>query len=208
MLAASETFRPKARTTDLVVEEMGDETLVYDSENRSAYLLAGPTLKIWHLCDGERRNTDIVAALDGPDASLILVDGTIAELEALNLIEQPGPLAASQTPSALSRRALLKKAVGTSAFLGATIVTLDVPMAQSIISAVCAPNNGATGDRFLPCQAICENAIDVNTNNCRATVVQFFDQDFRCLDRFTPPAMCDEERQDRTRQLPAKLLSI
>ena len=179
MTSQHQAYRPKARFTGLVLEEEGDEVLVYDCETHNAHLLAGPTAKIWRLCDGDRRNMDMVKALDGPDASLIVVDGALAELEAIDLLERAEDGQVRQTAENMSRRAFLTNAAGTSAFVGATIATAEVAHARNLISTPC--GNGQA--RFDPCQNACPTAIRVGVGcdfTSAETQLPRNQRDFRC----------------------------
>src|SRR3954463_10160017 len=62
--------KPLARSTELVVEELADELLVYDLRSDEAHCLGATAARVWRACDGE--NT--VAALEtelGLDAASV-----------------------------------------------------------------------------------------------------------------------------------------
>ena len=50
---------PTARKTGLVVQEMPDELLVYDTENNKAHCLNQTAAFVWKSCDGKRSVADI-----------------------------------------------------------------------------------------------------------------------------------------------------
>src|SRR5512144_611272 len=63
-------YKPKVRGSDLLVQQLGDELLVYDLERNVAHCLNGIAAAVWTLCDGERTvaqigpllNSDLPAA--------------------------------------------------------------------------------------------------------------------------------------------------
>jgi hypothetical protein len=59
-------IRPAARTDKLVVEEVDDEVLVYDTERDRAHCLTPLAAAVWRACDGLRTVED-VAAIAGVD---------------------------------------------------------------------------------------------------------------------------------------------
>src|SRR6266545_1209147 len=44
---------PLARTTELIIEELGSETIVYDTTRHRAHCLNQTAAFIWRQCDGE-----------------------------------------------------------------------------------------------------------------------------------------------------------
>ena len=52
-------YFPKARTRELVVQNLPDEVLVYDLESNKAHCLNKPASFIWSACDGKNSVADI-----------------------------------------------------------------------------------------------------------------------------------------------------
>ena len=52
-------IRPIARTKNIVVQKLEDETLLYDLESDKAFCLNDTSARIWHLCDGTKTAQDI-----------------------------------------------------------------------------------------------------------------------------------------------------
>ncbi len=52
-------FRPVARNSDLVIQKMDGEVIVYDLNTNHALYLNETSAIIWNLCDGARSVTDI-----------------------------------------------------------------------------------------------------------------------------------------------------
>src|SRR3954453_19999427 len=99
--------RYTARTDDLVVQELGDELLIYDKRTDVAHCLAPVAALTWRKCDGRTPFEDIVSAVAsidaGDDPEALTIDA-LAELKEKDLVDG-APLAAS----ALSRRQALRR---------------------------------------------------------------------------------------------------
>src|ERR1700733_13956171 len=82
--------KPKARQTDLVVQEQGEETLIYDTKTHQAHCLTRLTGLIWRHCDGRRSLTELAAIvhrqLQIPEDQQ-LVEVTLQELQQANLLQ-------------------------------------------------------------------------------------------------------------------------
>ena len=168
MARDSQTYRPKARSAGLDIEDLSDEIVVYDRTSDQVHLLSASVAKIWRLCDGKREIVDIVDALEGDDVSMIAVDGALSELEAFELLDMSEQPPASQPPVNLTRRSMLTHAAGASAFAGATIVTLQAPLARSLLTKIC--------QSASDCQEDCSTAVGLNPHcgQCINTTVDNF----------------------------------
>ena len=63
-----DTNKPLARQTGLVIQELPDETLIYDLDGNKAHCLNQSAALVWKFCDGKRSVSDIVRefAAQGP----------------------------------------------------------------------------------------------------------------------------------------------
>jgi hypothetical protein len=127
--------KPLARSEDLVVEELGDELLVYDLTTDQAHALGPAAARVWRACDGK---TDAVAF----SVELGLDDETITraldELRANRLLDEGTELAPG-----ISRRDLSVKVAKVGGAVAATplIVSLAAPLpaaAQTVTPLQCA----------------------------------------------------------------------
>jgi hypothetical protein len=59
----SEHCRPVSRSSNIIVQEVNDEHLVYDLERDQAFCLNETSARIWKLCDGTRSIPDLTEAL-------------------------------------------------------------------------------------------------------------------------------------------------
>jgi len=155
------TERPVAKTTNIVVRSVDQETLVYNLSNDECFCLEGSAGLIWSMSDGTRTVDDLMAACglrgrEGRDIVLI----TLEQLRAKGLIEPASLEGVVDEFKGMSRRAMLRK-VG----LAATAVPL--------VSAILAPTpgqaqSGCVGDA-QPCTigstTCCAGLICVNTES-------------------------------------------
>jgi hypothetical protein len=76
---------PRARSDDLIVEELGDEFLVYDQKTDRGHCLSSTAARVWRRCDGHTRPEDLSAELD---LDRNAVAHALSELEACELLER------------------------------------------------------------------------------------------------------------------------
>jgi hypothetical protein len=124
-------LQPLARTEGLVVQELGDESLVYDRESDVAHCLGGVAARVWRGCNGER---DFEALANFSGTSESLAAEAVGELRAKGLLVA-SPVSADNSTD-VSRRHALKRIVGTG--LAAT----SVPLIVSASVASAAPPSG------------------------------------------------------------------
>jgi hypothetical protein len=151
---------PLARDEDLVVEMVGDETLVYDCRTHRAHCLNRTASLVWLACDGRTGIPEIAAQLDGTvDAPL----GAEAVWLALRQLQKAGLLRERVTPPAeailLSRREVARKL----ARVGALAVL--VPAVTSIL----APTPAQAATCRLAGQP-CSTSVECCSNLCNVTV--------------------------------------
>jgi len=134
---------PRARQNDLLIQEVLDETLVYDQHTHQAHCLNNSAAIIWKACDG---NTSVsaLARLVGTDldndAAHLLVANALGELERNGLL-MPGAL--PPTP-AISRRELIAR-IGLTALALPLITSIAAPTAAQAQSG----NMGSQGPQGL-----------------------------------------------------------
>jgi hypothetical protein len=120
---------PVARQSDLHVEDVGDDLVVYDHRTQAAHSLNAAAAYVWELCDGTRSATRIADAARA--AGLPWTEATIADaisqLQAKDLLET----AAANSRPRISRRVLTKAAV---AALVPTIISIATPAAALALS--------------------------------------------------------------------------
>jgi hypothetical protein len=123
--------KPVAREDELVVEEVGEELLVYDQTNDTAHSLSVPAARVWLACDGERSAKGLSAELD-LDADTVA--RALEELDECNLLDNGQPI------TGMTRReASLKTAKLGAAAVSAPLIysILAPPAALAVTQAYC-----------------------------------------------------------------------
>lgn len=77
---------PLARSEGLVVEELGDELLIYDTDVKNVHCLTPTAARVWRACDG-RTSTESIGARLG--LSPLEVDRALTELDGSKLFNAP-----------------------------------------------------------------------------------------------------------------------
>ncbi len=120
------------RKDDLLVQKLGDETIVYDVSAHRAHSLNRTAGLVFEKLDGKKNLEEVSRGLGkalGRPPEAALVSAAINELAAADLL-QPG--------TALPRRSVLR---GLAVGLLPVVVSLSVPPAASAQS--CTPDGGA-----------------------------------------------------------------
>ena len=119
-MAHSQPLQPKSRQTGLLVDHVGDETIVYDEERQQAHSLNRAASIVWEASNG-RRTVGELAALLGETLHIepndSIVEYALDELTRVHLLEN-GPDGGEQ----VSRRDALRR----MSFAGAAAVALPV----------------------------------------------------------------------------------
>jgi hypothetical protein len=123
-------MEPCARQEQLLVEEAGDELVVYDQERQQAHRLNRTAALVWQNCDGKRTAAQMAALLQkelNPEADEALVWVTLDRLSGSNLLQ--GPLQRSREQARASRRQFVRKVgmVGALSLLIPVITTIVAP---------------------------------------------------------------------------------
>ena len=125
---------PLARSEGLILEELGDEVLVYDLSSDTAHCLSPDAASVWQKCDG---NTSIDDLATQVDLSAERVQDALHELERCELLMQPPTLSGDGH----TRRELSLKVakVGAAAAAMPMIVSVAAPApAMAATLAFCA----------------------------------------------------------------------
>jgi hypothetical protein len=159
---------PKARTTDIIEQEVGNELMIYDLRINNAYNLNETSKNVYKACDGKTTFDDFKSRYKYTDD---LIHFAIDQLSANNLIENYK----SVHFAGINRRDVIKK-VGLSSMIA-------LPMIAGIIapSAANAASGGfAPGSRNLT--ETCNTSTDCTgaAPNCVGTTNNRASQGTRC----------------------------
>lgn len=126
-------YGPLARESDLIVEEIGDEVLVYDSRAQRGHCLSPEAAQVWRRCDGRTPTAGLSAQLD---LDVDTVKRALDELHGCDLLEDQAELGDGTT-----RRELTVKMakVGGAVAAAPLILSVGAPVAHAAVTpAFCA----------------------------------------------------------------------
>src|SRR5438105_1313109 len=122
-----ESYAPRARQEDLVIEGLGDETLVYDMRNHKAHCLNRTAALVWERCDGRSTVGEMTAALEEELGVRVRAEIVWVAIEQLNRAQ----LLTDDMPRAMAQRGLSRRAVIQKIGLGAAVA---LPLVTSILA--------------------------------------------------------------------------
>lgn len=154
-------IKPLARRTDIVVQEFGNETLIYDLIANKAFNLNKTSTLIWQSSNGDKNITEIADAVSKKLNSSIneeFVWLAIEQLKKENLIENKNEIPSLYQD--VSRREIIKR-VGLASLVALPIVSsLVAPVAINAQSVACT----TTPPGGLQCRCIASEVPSVGDN--------------------------------------------
>ena len=122
---------PTARKDSLIVKELDDETLVYDTQRDKAHCLNSTAALVWKNCDGKRTVGQLRELMEknaGAPVPEEMVWLALDQLEDFKLLED-APAKPLQL-SGMSRRNLVKR-IGFAAIAIPVIISISAPPASA-----------------------------------------------------------------------------
>jgi hypothetical protein len=145
---------PPGRREGLIVESLGDELLLYDSDSAQAHSLNRVAAAVWELSDGVRDAKELANAAGVTEDD---VWRALSQLEERNLLD--GQLPRRMSGPEYSRRQAVRRMglIGASAAFAAPLVkSIAVPTTASAGATMsCIPPGGVCGD-FIASSGGCE----------------------------------------------------
>jgi hypothetical protein len=168
-------MRPVARTTGLVIRDVGGETVVYDVERHEAHCLNRTAALVFRNADGQRSLAELAGVLTaeaGATADEATVRLALEQLAAARLLDGWDAQVASEPSraSASRREMILRLGVG-AAILVPVVTSLLVPTPAEA-AGTCIPQSSCTAAKYgQPCyvlsQAECTYKICIDNNLCQ-----------------------------------------
>jgi len=148
MRARAAQTLPSARSGQLVVRELPDETLVYDLERHQAHCLNSTSAFVWKYCDGKTTVAEMVRLLKGEFTAPVdddVVWLALKQLRRLHLLEEgSGGIGMMK----VTRRDLVRKYLPAALALP-VILSIPAPTAAQALSR-CGRNRDPCDD-LNPC---------------------------------------------------------
>ena len=132
---------PRARHHGLLVDRVGDETIVFDEERKEAHSLNRMASIVWRYSDGTHSLAEIAAVLTrelGVEANEAIVLYALDKLASVHLLESIG---VTEPEQPTSRRDLMKRvaAVGVAVVGLPAVLTMTAPTAAMAASGSIVP---------------------------------------------------------------------
>jgi hypothetical protein len=154
-------MQPQRRTEGLLVEELPEETVVYDRRHHEVHCLSRAAALVWNHCDGRTSPVQLAESLHQEltlPADLALVRLILEQLKALDLLVEQSP---GDARAARRRRREVVKLLAHYG-LGMMVLTIAAPtMAQA---ASCGAKNQACCQPGNTCNAGCN--CDMSMRKC------------------------------------------
>ena len=132
-METTRALMPRARQDELVVEELPDETLVYDLERHKARCLNRTAALVWRHCDGRTSVAEVAGLLEEQSATPIdesVVWMALDRLGRVHLLSEPVTLPVDRAQ--YSRREMLRTLRRVAG------ISLLLPVIESIVSPLAA----------------------------------------------------------------------
>jgi hypothetical protein len=155
---------PLARQLGLIIEELPDEVLVYDSDRDTALCLNRSIAFVWRHCDGKttpERMARLVEQEFQVGEGCEIVSLALSRLEKAHLLTAPATIKFGE----LSRRELVRR-LGVSAAALPVIALIQTQPAGQIAS--CTQNQGSCVFNTDCCSGCCSDAVCAPPNVCFA----------------------------------------
>lgn len=160
-------FKPQSRHTDLVVQELDGEILIYDLRTSRAFCLNETSALVWQACDGNSSVAEIAGDLTEKLRAPVNEDFVRLALDQLkkeNLIEKTGD-GGGNFP-AHSRREAIRK-IGLASLVALPFVSsLVAPTATNAASATCSGNCRCSNSTMTSCNGSTATVRGVSYVNC------------------------------------------
>lgn len=156
----ADMHHPRARTKELIVERLPEETLVYDLRRHRAHCLNAALAWVWDRCDGRTSPEELARRLGKPESEEI-VRVALSQLSQAGLLETK--LSRLETGGRCSRRELVRRLGQAAAVAVPVVVSIHSPAAAAAGSD-CVANCQPIIDRCKPCGSNCTKLCRVDGN--------------------------------------------
>jgi hypothetical protein len=147
---------PAARSDGLLVQTLGDETVIYDTESKEAHCLKPLAAIVYGCSDGHATVAEIASTAEarlGQGVSDADVADAVAQLESVGLLQtalvvRAGNRLVARDGRGISRREMLRRVgfAGAAAAAGTSLVTSIVPSNALALSGIPTGCTGCTGN--------------------------------------------------------------
>jgi hypothetical protein len=142
---------PLARKDGLVIQEMADEVLVYDTNSNKAHCLNQTAAFVWKSCDGKANVKDISTLMEKEFGAPVHEDLVWLALDQLS---KDNLLSTNPTPvTGVSRREVMRR-IGVASMVALPVVASLVAPTSALATVSCACANPAACNTLTGCPSI------------------------------------------------------
>jgi hypothetical protein len=155
-MVRNDTHVPGSLTEGLVIQQLGEEVLVYNTATSAAHCLNREAAVVWQLCDGRRNVSDIALQFDKDGHGTVTSDYVWLALDQLN---ECGLIDALPVRSTVTSRRNAMKKVGLGLAIGLPLISsLVTPKSAFAVGTSCSCT--VPGDCLA--QTVCPSTTNCN----------------------------------------------
>jgi hypothetical protein len=190
--------KPVARTDELVVEEVGEELLVYDETNECAHSLSPAAARVWRACDGEKTANRLGVELE-LDADT--VTRALEELQECNLLDTGQPVTGMTRREATLKGVKVGAAAATAPLIYSILAPVPAMAATQVycLALGCTQGCGACHQAGCACCGPGGNEDKICVQDCTSTFCNESIIKMQCTPTFqgNPPCNTSDARLKR-----------
>jgi hypothetical protein len=151
--------KPLTRQDGLIIRELENEILIYDTRNNKAHCLNDTAAQVWKRCDGQTTIEEISRSLThqlGTPVDEKVVWFALKQFGRDELLEEALAVPPAYLASGLSRRDMVR-VLGLAAVVAVPLVT-SIVAPTAVQAATCLPSGTACTSPAQCCSGLCQGA--------------------------------------------------
>jgi hypothetical protein len=148
--------KPLCRQDGLIIRELENEILIYDTKNNRAHCLNETAARVWKQCDGRTTTEEISRALSeqlGTEVNEKVVWFAVKQFSQDELLEETLALPPAYQVSGLNRREMIR-VLGLAAVVAVPLVT-SIVAPTAVQAATCFAPGVSCGTSAECCSGLC-----------------------------------------------------
>jgi len=152
--------KPQVRLDGLIVRELDNEILIYDTETNKAHCLNETAALVWKECDGQSTAAEITRRLSqrlGTKIDERVVWFALKQFSRDRLLAEKVTMPAALISAGLNRREMVR-VLGLAAVVAVPLVT-SIVAPTAVQAATCLPPGGGCSTSAQCCSGLCSNNV-------------------------------------------------
>lgn len=158
---------PRSRQDGLIVRQLENEILIYDTRNNKAHCLNDTAAKVWKHCDGRTTTEQMSRLLSeevGTPVDEKVVWFALKQFDRDELLEENVSLPPAFIASGLNRREMVR-VLGLAAVVAVPLVT-SIVAPSAVQAATCLPSGSPCGSPAQCCSGLCNTPVTSGGSTC------------------------------------------